>query len=218
MVTVDFNFLIWSTMTWVMCHSTHALRRKDVQRRQYCCSWTGRAKNGWFFHRPLFVCGLWQMRCVTILGFSLYHLLCASSAILQISQQYQGNSLLVWLSLMLLSLLLLSLFGSNQPHLGQLPRDLLLEAWIYSQVLFHLSRLLFCDRICDYTLLVFFLWSHIVSFICDYTLLVFCDHILFRLFAATANQQPAGQIFAHLIWASSTPYNISSQNEPPQNI
>ena len=93
-----------------------------------------------FFHRPLFVCGLWQMRCVTILGFSLFHLLCA---ILQISQQYRGNSLLVLLSWMLLSLLLLSLFGSGRPHLGQLPRDLLLEAWIYSQVLFHLPRLPF---------------------------------------------------------------------------
>ena len=49
MVTADFNFLIWSTMTWVMCHSTHALRRKDVQRRQFRSSWTGEWKSwtGW---------------------------------------------------------------------------------------------------------------------------------------------------------------------------
>ena len=123
------------------------------------------AKNGCFFHRPLFVCGLWQMRCVLIVGFSLFHLLCASSAILQISQQYRGNSLLVLLSLMLLSLLLLSLFGSDQPHLGRLPRDLLLEAWIYSQVLFHLSRLLFLWSHM-WLHIVSFLWSHIVSIIC----------------------------------------------------
>ena len=118
-----------------------------------------------FFHRPLFVCGLWQMRCVTILGFSLFHLLCA---ILQISQQYRGNSLLVLLSWMLLSLSLLSLFGSDQQHLGRLPRDLLLEACIYSQVLFHLSRLLF---------LWSHMWLHIVSF--------FCDHILLVLYVIT---------------------------------
>ena len=105
------------------------------------------------------------MRCVTILGFSLFHLLCASSAILQISQQYRGNSLLVLLSWMLSLLLLLSLFGSDQPHLGRLPRDLLLEAWIYSQVLFHLSRLLFLWSHM-WLHIVSFLWSHIVSIIC----------------------------------------------------